>query len=137
MENRFVNRHGVHSTSGCSLAALVALVFVSQTHGSNRPAKPESRRGILLAARESFDQTAILRLGRSENLRGDIFWLGSDNKRQATEWDIYAEWEINDHLSVSPLIGFYTPSKSAGDGGVQLGNDDTNTYAQMTVTVSY
>lgn len=32
MGNRFVNRHGVHSTSGCSLAALVALVFVSQAH---------------------------------------------------------------------------------------------------------
>jgi hypothetical protein len=30
-----------------------------------------------------------------------------------------------------------TPDKSAGQGGVQLGNDDTNTYAQMTVMVSY
>ena len=55
----------------------------------------------------------------------------------ATEWDIYAEWEINKYFSASPLIGFYTPDKSAGQGGVQLGNDDTNTYAQMTVMVSY
>jgi hypothetical protein len=58
-------------------------------------------------------------------------------KLDATEWDIYAEWEINKYFSASPLIGFYTPSKSAGQGGVQLGNDDTNTYAQMIVTVSY
>ena len=58
-------------------------------------------------------------------------------KLDATEWDIYAEWEINKYFSASPLIGFYTPDKSAAQGGVQLGNDDTNTYAQMTVTVSY
>jgi hypothetical protein len=55
----------------------------------------------------------------------------------AREWDIYAEWEINDHFSVSPLIGFYAPDKSAGQGGVQLGNNHTNTYAQMTVTASF
>ena len=63
------------------------------------------------------------------------------NKRpgnlDAKEWDIYAEWEINDHLSVSPLIGFYAPDKSAEQGGVQLGNDDTNTYAQMIVEVLF
>jgi hypothetical protein len=53
------------------------------------------------------------------------------------EWDIYAEWGIDEHLSVSPLIGFYTPDKSAEQGGAQLGNDHTNTYAQLIVTVSF
>lgn len=68
-----------------------------------------------------------------------FFDFQTKNKRLgnlgATEWDIYAEWDINDHLSVSPLIGFYAPDKSAGQGGVQSGNDDTSTYAQMIVTV--
>ena len=123
--------------------------------GFNQLAPQSLNRGgaYYLAARESFDQTAILRLGRSGKLRGDIFWLDSDNEGQAkTELaGLNAKYEkshygtlgltylkgLNDHLSVSPLIGFYTPSKSAGQGGVQLGKDDTNTYAQMMVTVSY
>ena len=70
-----------------------------------------------------------------------FFDFQTKNKRfgnlDATEWDIYAEWEINKHFSVSPLIGFYAPDKSTGQGGVQLGNDDTNTYAQMIVMMSY
>ena len=55
----------------------------------------------------------------------------------ATEWDIYAAWEINDHFSVIPLIGFYTPDKSAEQGGVQLGNHHTNTFAQITMMASF
>jgi len=54
----------------------------------------------------------------------------------ANEWDIYAEWVINKHLTVGPLIGFYTPDESASQGGVQLGNNDTNIFAQITVVVS-
>jgi hypothetical protein len=55
----------------------------------------------------------------------------------ATEWDIFAVWTMNDHFSVSPLIGFYTPDKSAEQGGVQLGNNHTNIFAQVTVTMSF
>ena len=48
MENRFVNRHGAHSISGCSLAALVALVFVSQAHayGLYKSARTELNAGL-------------------------------------------------------------------------------------------
>ncbi|MCR8916342.1 hypothetical protein FDP08_08890 [Marinobacter panjinensis] len=36
-----------------------------------------------LAARKAFDQTAIARIGGSDGLRADLFWLDSDNKAQA------------------------------------------------------
>ncbi|MEL7897124.1 hypothetical protein [Vreelandella neptunia] len=36
-----------------------------------------------LAARKAFDRTAIARIGGSEGLRGDLFWLSSDNRAQA------------------------------------------------------
>ena len=36
-----------------------------------------------LAARKAFDRTAIVRIGGSEGLRADLFWLESDNKAQA------------------------------------------------------
>lgn len=36
-----------------------------------------------LAARKAFEQTAIARIGGSEGLRADLFWLASDNKAQA------------------------------------------------------
>ena len=53
------------------------------------------------------------------------------------EIDLYANWTINEHFTFSPLVGFYTPDKSADDGGPQVGNNDTNTYAQMTVMMSF
>jgi hypothetical protein len=55
----------------------------------------------------------------------------------AKEWDIYAAWEINDHFSVIPLSGLYTLDKSAGQGGGQLGNHHTNTFAQITMTAIF
>jgi hypothetical protein len=55
----------------------------------------------------------------------------------AKEWDIYAAWEINNHFTVIPLIGFYTPDKSAAQGGTQLGSNHTNTFAQLTVMASF
>ena len=36
-----------------------------------------------LAARKAFDQTVVVRVGGSEGLRADLFWLESDNKAQA------------------------------------------------------
>ncbi len=36
-----------------------------------------------LAARKAFDRTAIVRIGGSEGLRADLFWLESDNRAQA------------------------------------------------------
>jgi hypothetical protein len=46
---------------------------------------PGSDRGgaYWLAARKAFDKTAILRMGGDEGLRGDLFYLHSDNKAQS------------------------------------------------------
>jgi hypothetical protein len=49
------------------------------------------------------------------------------------ELDLYVEWMVNDHLLISPLIGFYQPERSADQGGLQLGGDGTNTYLQLIV----
>ncbi|WP_262880211.1 alginate export family protein [Pseudomonas paralcaligenes] len=49
------------------------------------------------------------------------------------ELDLYVEWMVNDHLLISPLIGFYQPERSAERGGLQLGGDGTNTYLQLIV----
>lgn len=49
------------------------------------------------------------------------------------EIDLYAEWVVNEHLIISPLLGFYTPDNA----GVQIGNSDTNTYFQMIAIVPF
>ncbi|SMR73459.1 alginate export family protein [Marinobacterium sediminicola] len=53
------------------------------------------------------------------------------------EIDLYAEWVVTPNLIVSPLIGFYSPDNSAANGGTQVGNDDTNVYAQMIAIVPF
>ena len=53
------------------------------------------------------------------------------------ELDLYAQWVVNDHLVLSPLVGFYTPDVSAADGGTQIGNDDTNMYSQVIAIVNF
>ena len=37
-----------------------------------------------LAARKAFDKTAVLRVGKDEGLRSDIFWIESDNASQSS-----------------------------------------------------
>lgn len=54
--------------------------------------------------------------------------LGNTDGR---EIDLYAEWGVNEHLMVMPLIGLYQPDKSAEQGGTQLGSDDNNLYGQV------
>ncbi|VVO95609.1 hypothetical protein PS903_02511 [Pseudomonas fluorescens] len=53
------------------------------------------------------------------------------------EFDLYAELAVNEHVFISPVVGFYKPEKSANQGGLQLGGDDTNTYLQLIVGTSY
>jgi len=53
------------------------------------------------------------------------------------EFDLYAQWVVNEHLVLSPLVGFYTPDKSAADGGTQIGDDDTNIYSQVIAIVTF
>ncbi|WP_444757997.1 hypothetical protein [Pseudomonas sp. A014] len=49
------------------------------------------------------------------------------------ELDLYVEWMVNDHLLVSPVLGFYKPERNADDGGMQLGSRDTGTYLQLVI----
>lgn len=49
------------------------------------------------------------------------------------ELDLYVEWMVNDHLLISPLLGVYTPDRSAERGGLQVGSSDTSTYLQLLV----
>lgn len=53
------------------------------------------------------------------------------------ELDIYAEWAVSEHLIISPLLGFYQPSKSLDNGGLQGGGNGTNVYSQLTVAVPF
>ena len=50
---------------------------------------------------------------------------------------LYAQWVVNDHLVLSPLVGFYTPDSAAADGGTQIGDDDTNIYSQVIAIVNF
>ncbi|MFP6851062.1 MAG: hypothetical protein VCA57_20525 [Pseudomonas sp.] len=55
----------------------------------------------------------------------------------ARELDLYAEWAVNEHLIISPLIGLYKPKKDADNGGNQVGGNGTNVYSQLTVAVPF
>ena len=53
------------------------------------------------------------------------------------EIDLYAEWHVNDHLSIMPLVGLFQPDKSADQGGTQLGNNDKNLYSQVIFATTF
>jgi hypothetical protein len=53
------------------------------------------------------------------------------------EVDLHAEWHLNDHLTVMPLIGLFQPDKSADQGGTQLGNNDRNPYSQCDFATTF
>lgn len=53
------------------------------------------------------------------------------------ELDFYAEWVVSDHLIVSPVVGFYRPSKGLDQGGVQGGGNGTNLYSQLVIAVPF
>ena len=55
----------------------------------------------------------------------------------ARELDIYAEWAVNEHLLVMPLIGFYKPEAEVTTGGSQLGNDKTSVYGQLIFATTF
>jgi hypothetical protein len=54
-------------------------------------------------------------------------------KNDAKELDLWAEWVVNDHLIVSPLVGFYSPKYSNS----KQGNTDTNMYSQIIAIVPF
>ena len=53
------------------------------------------------------------------------------------ELDLYAEWAATDHISLIPLVGLFSPEKSAAEGGTQLGGRGDNLYAQLLMFVSF
>lgn len=55
----------------------------------------------------------------------------------AQELDLYAEWAVNAHLIVTPLIGLYKPSKDDQSGGNQVGSNRTNLYSQLVVAIPF
>lgn len=55
-----------------------------------------------LAARKAFDQTAVLRLGGKDGLRGDLMWLKSDNRAQAKPELLVGNLE---HVSEAGTLG--------------------------------
>ncbi|WP_404821338.1 alginate export family protein [Pseudomonas huaxiensis] len=55
----------------------------------------------------------------------------------ARELDFYAEWAVNEHLIISPVIGLYQPKKDETNGGNQVGGNGTNVYSQLTVAVPF
>ena len=53
------------------------------------------------------------------------------------ELDLYAEWAVNEHLIITPLLGLYKPNKDAETGGNQVGGNGTNVYSQLVVAVPF
>ncbi|RMQ43434.1 hypothetical protein ALQ04_02087 [Pseudomonas cichorii] len=53
------------------------------------------------------------------------------------ELDLYAEWAVNEHLIITPLVGLYKPDKDENTGGNQVGGNGTNVYSQLTVAVPF
>lgn len=51
------------------------------------------------------------------------------------ELDLYGLWTVNDHLMISPVLGFYTPTGS--DVIANQGNNHTNVYGQALVMLFY
>jgi len=58
---------------------------------------------------------------------------GAPGRSDAQELNLYAEWVVNDHLIVSPLLGFFKPDSANSTQG----NDDTNTYFQVLAIVPF
>lgn len=78
-----------------------------------------------------------LRATPLENLSIGALWFDFDTIDQTRgdfsgrELDFYAELGLTENLVVMPVVGLYQPSKSAEEGGAQLGNDDRNLYSQL------
>ncbi|CAN1600428.1 Alginate export domain-containing protein [Pseudomonas mediterranea] len=51
--------------------------------------------------------------------------------RDGRELDLYAEWAIDPHWALLPLVGMYKPERSAEENGSQLGGAQRNVYAQV------
>ncbi|MGP0171375.1 hypothetical protein ACSVIJ_05765 [Pseudomonas sp. NCHU5208] len=83
-----------------------------------------------LAARKAFDQTAVLRLGGNQGLRGDLMWLKSDNRAQAKPEMLVGTLE---HVSDAGTLGLTVIDIRDIDkqyaSPAQLGRDGMKTYS--------
>lgn len=61
----------------------------------------------------------------------------ADGDMSGQELDIYAEWAVSEHVTLIPLVGLFSPDKSAAQGGTQLGGRGDNLYAQLLMFVSF
>jgi len=88
-------------------------------------------------------QNVTMKVSPLENLNVGAMYFNYDTidrnlgNTDGHEVDLYAEWHVNDHLTVMPLVGIYQPDKSAEDGGTQLGNNDRNVYAQVVFATGF
>ena len=88
-------------------------------------------------------QNVSLKLTPLENLSVGVLLFNFDTidrnlgNTDGQEVDLYAEWHVNDHLTIMPLLGLYSPDKSAAQGGTQLGNTDNNLYSQVVFATTF
>lgn len=84
-----------------------------------------------------------LKLSPAETLSLGVLYFDFDSlddsrgNLSGRELDLYAEWFPTAAIYVSPTLGFYKPDKSIDDGGLQLGGDGLNTYAQLTLGYTF
>ena len=57
--------------------------------------------------------------------------------RDARELDLYAEWTLDEHWSLLPLVGYYQPARSTEEGGSQLGTARGNVYGQLLLVFGF
>ena len=62
---------------------------------------------------------------------------GAFSNLDGKELDVYAMWQVTDHISAIPLVGFYKPDKDVESGGSQLGDNRTNVYSQFILQVKF
>ncbi|MBT2298088.1 alginate export family protein [Pseudomonas fluorescens] len=88
-------------------------------------------------------QNVTLKVSPLENLTVGAMYFNYDTidrslgNTDGHEVDLYAEWHVNEHLTVIPLIGLYQPDKSAEEGGTQLGSNDKNLYSQVVFATTF
>lgn len=88
-------------------------------------------------------QNVTLKVSPLENLTVGALYFNYDTldrklgNTDGHEIDLYAEWHLNEHLTVMPLIGIYQPDKSAEQGGTQLGNNGKNVYSQVVFATTF
>ncbi|ANF83448.1 hypothetical protein A3K93_13200 (plasmid) [Acinetobacter sp. NCu2D-2] len=67
----------------------------------------------------------------------DTIDKSSGENLDGAEVDLFAVWSPTQNVNVIPLIGFYKPKKDVNNGGAQMGDKDTNTYAQLILQYVY